>query len=214
MRRFFQSLLHIRRLQGVNHFIEIAFHDAVEIVERQADAVIGDPVLRKIVGANFFFAPAGADLALARARNISLLLRAVFLRAVARAKYLALSPCSSAGCVRPGNARFFLSECASPAPRNRSCSRPGRPVRPRDKLQCADLPASIRDRLPRLRATRRRSRWMCECDPALPSRAHAARDARRFRSASLRKTDSPETLKIDFLQTAKFRWTRLEVFDL
>ena len=55
---FFQTLRHIRRLQGVNHLFEIAFHDAVEIIERQTDAVIGDAVLRKIVGADFFFAAA------------------------------------------------------------------------------------------------------------------------------------------------------------
>src|SRR5947207_13321234 len=41
-------------------------------MKRQADAVIRDAVLRKIVGANFFFASTRADLAPA--------LRAVFLR--------------------------------------------------------------------------------------------------------------------------------------
>ena len=45
--------------------LQVAFHDAIEIVERQTDPMIGDAVLRKIVGPDFFFAPAGADLAFA-----------------------------------------------------------------------------------------------------------------------------------------------------
>ena len=78
-------LLHIGRLKRANHLAQIAFHHAVEIVEREADAVIGDPVLRKIVGPNFFLAPAGTDLVLAMRRNISLPLRAACPRASARA---------------------------------------------------------------------------------------------------------------------------------
>src|SRR6266853_2967969 len=42
------------------------------MIERQSDAVVGQAVLRKIVGPNFFFAPAGA--------NLSAPLRAVFRR--------------------------------------------------------------------------------------------------------------------------------------
>src|SRR5215470_2560514 len=49
-----------------------AVHHAIQIVKREADAVIGHAVLRKVVSANFFFASAGSDLAAA--------LRAVFLR--------------------------------------------------------------------------------------------------------------------------------------
>jgi len=65
-------------LQRPDQFPEIAVDHAVQIVKRQADAMIGHAVLREIVGADFFFAPAGTDLAAA--------LRAVFLR------FLALFP--------------------------------------------------------------------------------------------------------------------------
>ncbi len=46
----------------MDHFAQVAFHHAVEIIQRQPDPMIGDAVLRKVVGANFFFATAGADL--------------------------------------------------------------------------------------------------------------------------------------------------------
>ena len=78
-------LLHIGSLKRADHLAQIAFHHPVEIVEGQADAVIGDPVLRKVVGADFFLASARTDLALASARSISLLLRAACPRATARA---------------------------------------------------------------------------------------------------------------------------------
>src|SRR5579883_382261 len=53
---------------------ELAFHDVIELVQGQADAVIGDAVLRKIVGANFFGAVAGFDLAAALGNDGGLLL--------------------------------------------------------------------------------------------------------------------------------------------
>src|SRR5262245_43975642 len=60
-----ESLLEIGVLEGQDHFVQVAFHHAVEIIKGQADAVISDPVLRKIVGSDFFFAPSGANLTLA-----------------------------------------------------------------------------------------------------------------------------------------------------
>ena len=45
--------------------IELARHDAFEAVERQVDAMVGEPTLREIVGADAFRPVAGADLGLA-----------------------------------------------------------------------------------------------------------------------------------------------------
>ncbi len=47
------------RDETVNERGEFAVHDFGQLVERQADAVIGDAVLREIVGADFFGAVAG-----------------------------------------------------------------------------------------------------------------------------------------------------------
>jgi hypothetical protein len=70
-----QTLSDISGLQRLNQLTEIALHHSIQVVKREADAVIGHAVLRKIVGANFFFASAGTDLSPA--------LRAVFLRFLA-----------------------------------------------------------------------------------------------------------------------------------
>ena len=51
--------------QRFDEFIEVAFDEVGEVVERQLDAVVGDAVLREIVGADFFAAFARADLVFA-----------------------------------------------------------------------------------------------------------------------------------------------------
>ena len=51
--------------QRIDEFVEIAGHDAIDLVERQVDAVIGDAALREIVGADALAAIAGADLGFA-----------------------------------------------------------------------------------------------------------------------------------------------------
>ena len=53
-------------LQGQDHFVQVAFHYAIEVIKGQADAVISDSVLGKIVGSDLLFAPSGTDLTLAR----------------------------------------------------------------------------------------------------------------------------------------------------
>src|ERR1051325_10414730 len=45
-----------------NQLTEIAIHYPIQIVKREANAVIRHPVLRKIVGPNLFFTSTGADL--------------------------------------------------------------------------------------------------------------------------------------------------------
>ena len=52
-------------LQGRDHFVQVAFHYAIKVIKGQANAVISDPVLRKIVGSDLFLAPSGTDLTLA-----------------------------------------------------------------------------------------------------------------------------------------------------
>ena len=51
--------------QGVDHRIEVAGDDVVELVEREVDAVVGQAVFGEIVGADPLAAVAGADLGLA-----------------------------------------------------------------------------------------------------------------------------------------------------
>ena len=48
-------------LQGLEQVVEGARDDPVEAVERQVDAVVGHPVLRKIIGPDALAAVAGAD---------------------------------------------------------------------------------------------------------------------------------------------------------
>ena len=68
--RLFQPLGYICSLERPDQFGEVPLHHAVQIIKRQADAMIGYAVLWKIVGANLFFTAAGTDLATA--------LRAIF----------------------------------------------------------------------------------------------------------------------------------------
>ena len=44
---------------------DVAFHDSIELVQGETDAVIGEAILRKIVSADFFTAVASAYLGLA-----------------------------------------------------------------------------------------------------------------------------------------------------
>src|SRR5262245_23816259 len=56
----------VLRHQGVDQLIERrALEHRIELVQRQANAVIGDAPLREIVGADALRAIAGADLSLA-----------------------------------------------------------------------------------------------------------------------------------------------------
>ena len=48
--------------QCIDEFTEIALHDFWQAIEGQGDAVVGDPALREVVGANALAAVAGADL--------------------------------------------------------------------------------------------------------------------------------------------------------
>ena len=54
--------------EGVDEIIELAFHDEMELVDGEADAMVGDAILFEVVSADFFGAVAGADLRAAFAR--------------------------------------------------------------------------------------------------------------------------------------------------
>src|SRR4051812_20495753 len=61
-----QLLLVLRLLQRSDDVTELPFHHLGEIVQRQADAVIRHPVLRKVVRADPFAAIPRSNLALPR----------------------------------------------------------------------------------------------------------------------------------------------------
>ena len=47
--------------EALDNDIEVTFHDGVKLVESQADTVVGDPLLRKIVGPDLFTSVARTD---------------------------------------------------------------------------------------------------------------------------------------------------------
>ena len=53
------------RDQSVHERAELAVHGFGELMQGEIDAVVGHAILRKIVGADFFGAVAGLDLAAA-----------------------------------------------------------------------------------------------------------------------------------------------------
>src|SRR5688572_17041589 len=59
--------------QRVDDLFHFTLHDAVELVKRQVDPVIGAATLREVVGANALGAVAAADLALAGTRPLGIL---------------------------------------------------------------------------------------------------------------------------------------------
>src|SRR5262249_53432266 len=69
-RSFFGELRELLGLvlgsERVDDVVELAVHDAVDLVERQVDAVVGDAALREVVGADALRAVARADQGLAR----------------------------------------------------------------------------------------------------------------------------------------------------
>src|SRR6187402_994373 len=78
-----QLLGRARGLQCREHVVEVAVHHGAELVQREVDAVIGQPSLRKVVGADAVGAVAAADQALARGGFLGRAL-ALFLVAQAR----------------------------------------------------------------------------------------------------------------------------------
>src|SRR6267142_42796 len=64
--------------QRLCQLTEVAIHDVVDLVEREPDAVIGDPPLREIVGADALGAVARADEGFARRGFLRLLLTQLF----------------------------------------------------------------------------------------------------------------------------------------
>src|SRR5216683_4510780 len=60
-----QALFLVIPAQSVDHFAQVARDDGVELVPRLVDAMVGDAILREVVGADALAAVAGADQALA-----------------------------------------------------------------------------------------------------------------------------------------------------
>ena len=57
----FQLFGLVVRDERVDEFVNVAFHEEVELMEGQTNAVIGDAVIFEVVSANFFGAVATAD---------------------------------------------------------------------------------------------------------------------------------------------------------
>ncbi len=66
------------RNEAVDQRGQLAFHYVTEVVQRQADAVIGNAILREIVGADFFRAVTRFDLIAALRAQRGLLLLVPF----------------------------------------------------------------------------------------------------------------------------------------
>ena len=65
----FQSLGLKECDQSVDHIPDIAFHHAVELMNREANTVVGQTILREVIGANFFASISGSHLRSAVLRN-------------------------------------------------------------------------------------------------------------------------------------------------
>ena len=63
---FFEEARHVFGFEARENAFEVSGEDSLDIAPGFFDAVIGDAILRKIVGANLFTAVAGADLGAAR----------------------------------------------------------------------------------------------------------------------------------------------------
>src|SRR5262245_40462535 len=59
--------------ERLGELVEVAGEDLVELVDRQFDAMVGDPVLREVVRADLLRALPGADLGAPRFRDLRLL---------------------------------------------------------------------------------------------------------------------------------------------
>lgn len=57
-----EFFLDVAVLEGGDEFGEVALDDLGEVVEGEVDAVIGDAILREVVGADALAAVAGTDL--------------------------------------------------------------------------------------------------------------------------------------------------------
>src|SRR3954447_6049966 len=69
-----QLLGQVLGCKRIEQLVELAVHDALDLVERQVDAVVGDAALRKVVGADPLRTVAGADQRLAGGGGLRLLL--------------------------------------------------------------------------------------------------------------------------------------------
>ena len=72
----FQELRLFVHDQVVDHFVQIAFQNRLQTMQRQADAVVGHTALREVVGANPFTAVACSYQAFAGRILLRLLLAA------------------------------------------------------------------------------------------------------------------------------------------
>src|SRR5262245_66584538 len=71
-----RQLITIGRLQqGIRNFTQIASDDLVQVVQRQSDPMVGNAILRKIVGPDSFGSVTGSDLSASLVRSLCMVLR-------------------------------------------------------------------------------------------------------------------------------------------
>ena len=100
--RLSQALFLVEVAQRLDQFAQVAGDDGVELVQVQVDAVIGDAVLREIVGADAFAAVAGADQGAPLLGPFAGAVSAAAVRRGGCAGYAWPGRSSCAGCARPG----------------------------------------------------------------------------------------------------------------
>jgi hypothetical protein len=68
-----------RKLQGIQEFLDLAIQHIVQVVDGQADPVVGDPALGKIVSPDLCAPVAGTDEAFPMAGDLLFLFPDLFL---------------------------------------------------------------------------------------------------------------------------------------
>ena len=91
--------------ERVDHLVELAGQHLVELVDREPDAVVGDPVLLEVVGADLLGAATAADLGLAGIGRLGRLLVLLELAAGGPAAPAWPWPGSGSGSSRPASPR-------------------------------------------------------------------------------------------------------------
>ena len=101
----FERLSAIFGGERVGELLEIALEDLVEPMNGQLDPMVGEPVLREVVGADLLGSVTGADLCLPRRSKLGLLALALVPRRAAPGARASPCSCSGAATSRPASRR-------------------------------------------------------------------------------------------------------------
>jgi hypothetical protein len=101
----FQAQFHVLIVKRAEQGVEVAFHDGVEPVKGQFDSVVGDAILREIIGPDTLAAIAGPDLGAAFVCQLLLFLRSDSIQQARALKTSSPVRGCAAGSARPGFGR-------------------------------------------------------------------------------------------------------------